>query len=1281
MSVTYINGAATTPVSGTSISATVPSGGASGDLMIAILGHSDNNPVADINSVPSGWTQWIGKTLMGVQATSPPQFYIYYKVHSGAEPGSYSWGWSLTGGLTAHTLIFRGQDGGTAWQGNTANSSQTGTGTDAISPAVTVANNGSQIIRIGWTDAGVGQVPPTGVPSGVSNALESETTAGGNGMSLMTGTEASDAASAPSRTWTLSGADERSGFSAVIRPLAGPTISDIGDEDFDDNETGITITGSGFGASDTGSADVELGDNATYASANLISLSRSGWSATSITGVVMDLGTQSPGGKWIFVTDSTGQVSAGYPVTVHREQAWVMSASVSIAVSGENTTARLTAPAGKSSGTDFVAGRIQDDENPADAVDITSVDYTEMAWSIEAKPAARTVSYSFRVTANGTPLDTYTVTPTTTVTAGATFNDSVAETTAPSTSESVTAALGVADAESVAATSAEAVTAAMGVVQAESVAPSTSESVTAALTVADAESNAIVDAQSVTAAYALSVADGNVALDSQDASVLLGGSAAESASVADAQSTIAVMLASVSETATVSDAQDVTAGMVVSVSEGGGLRLTGENPDTNFDDSVSQMFDGDYAGETFVAAVDGLLTQMRFYLTNQALDGTFRAVLYEADAGTVGVDGRPSGSPGTPLAVSDNVSYTEIPNFPTYGWVTFPFDGTVMVRAGKAYSAMVNNVSGSSTTRIGGEFPNPSHPGNMVYGFGGAWSTFDTADTMFEVTVDGGASASDIESAALVAGASAAEATAIADASDAVQTQSDAVAESVAAADSQDGETLGSFSGTVAESSSVADAVDATAAMSVSVDEATAGIIYKNTTSQDNAYALYNGFTTRAGQTFQGVAGAKLLAVTFTMSKLGSPPGTMVAELWETTGTVGFSATPNTGVGVLATSGTIVASSIGTSPGDVTFTFPTPYTLEAKDYIVTVTYNDAGSNASNRVTLHYRGISSDPNNNSASFFASWSGTPADVTPVTMIASGVGPNDAQSVTMVADKATAESNAIADSSTVTAVSGVDVAEVDAASDAQTVVVSFPDAVADSAGVADAQDADQTGQASGTVSESSSIVDDQGVTAVLLVDDSESVTASDAPVGGLVNTSDTSESVAASDSETGLLVLTSQAAEAAAISDANAVTASEGAAVAESTPADASQNASMVAVAARTESVAVSEAQAVLRVITDVVADTLVISDVAAALLIVLASVFEDATISDDNTPTVVNGVLVDEVMSVVDWQEWSAIFTFVPSVERMVLLSPRHRYLVTVALNRLIALRATHRTIVR
>lgn len=100
-----------------------------------------------------------------------------------------------------------------------------------------------------------------------------------------------------------------------------------------------------------------------------------------------------------------------------QDRALYMSGSSNITASGEATTAQLTAPSGKTTG-DFDAGRIQDDENPADAVAITADDYTELEWCIVGSSAVEGDTFQFRVTDGGATLTTYTVTPELQITAG-----------------------------------------------------------------------------------------------------------------------------------------------------------------------------------------------------------------------------------------------------------------------------------------------------------------------------------------------------------------------------------------------------------------------------------------------------------------------------------------------------------------------------------------------------------------------------------------------------------------------------------------------------------------------------------------------------------------------------------------------------------------------------------------------------------------------------------------------------------------------------------------------
>lgn len=103
------------------------------------------------------------------------------------------------------------------------------------------------------------------------------------------------------------------------------------------------------------------------------------------------------------------------PVTVVAQPV-LLATSPNIGASGEATTALMTPPSGKTTG-DFIAGRIQDDENPTDSIDLGTNQYTEVEWPVQFVETEVTNNevYQFRVTRNGSVLDTYTVTPELTV--------------------------------------------------------------------------------------------------------------------------------------------------------------------------------------------------------------------------------------------------------------------------------------------------------------------------------------------------------------------------------------------------------------------------------------------------------------------------------------------------------------------------------------------------------------------------------------------------------------------------------------------------------------------------------------------------------------------------------------------------------------------------------------------------------------------------------------------------------------------------------------------------
>jgi hypothetical protein len=97
-----------------------------------------------------------------------------------------------------------------------------------------------------------------------------------------------------------------------------------------------------------------------------------------------------------------------------------ISTSANIAAGGEATTARLTAPSGKTT-SDFVTGRRWDNENGSDSIDITTDDYTELEWCLTLRSGLAAADYfDFRVYNADAAIDTYTTTPRWTIEGAAT---------------------------------------------------------------------------------------------------------------------------------------------------------------------------------------------------------------------------------------------------------------------------------------------------------------------------------------------------------------------------------------------------------------------------------------------------------------------------------------------------------------------------------------------------------------------------------------------------------------------------------------------------------------------------------------------------------------------------------------------------------------------------------------------------------------------------------------------------------------------------------------------
>lgn len=172
-------------------------------------------------------------------------------------------------------------------------------------------------------------------------------------------------------------------------------------------------TGVSWSSTDLGASGTSYHNSPDLSSDIQTVIDRSGWSVGNPVTILVQGGSTGTRDLTIEAFENTGnnppQLTINY---TYPDPAFELAASSNITASGENTTVQLTAPSGKST-SDFDAGRMQDDENPADAVDITTDDYTEMEWSIKAigTVVSNGETYEFRVTNNGTALTTYTVTP------------------------------------------------------------------------------------------------------------------------------------------------------------------------------------------------------------------------------------------------------------------------------------------------------------------------------------------------------------------------------------------------------------------------------------------------------------------------------------------------------------------------------------------------------------------------------------------------------------------------------------------------------------------------------------------------------------------------------------------------------------------------------------------------------------------------------------------------------------------------------------------------------
>jgi len=162
-----------------------------------------------------------------------------------------------------------------------------------------------------------------------------------------------------------------------------------------------TISGYPSGYSDNQNSDVGISTSHT----TIASCSKAAASSSDNPGTFTLSGTDTWVALTIAIKPGAGGTNRCYIAT-----------SGNITAGGEATTAQLTAPSGKTSGSDFDTGRMWDDENGSDSIDITDLDYTELEWCMHFPTGGAVAAdvYEFRVREAGS----FSVTPQVTIVAG-----------------------------------------------------------------------------------------------------------------------------------------------------------------------------------------------------------------------------------------------------------------------------------------------------------------------------------------------------------------------------------------------------------------------------------------------------------------------------------------------------------------------------------------------------------------------------------------------------------------------------------------------------------------------------------------------------------------------------------------------------------------------------------------------------------------------------------------------------------------------------------------------
>lgn len=270
-----------------------------------------------------GTTTPSGLTLIHQQTTGSAAFIAnFFKVAAGTEDsGTEVFGITATpDDQRAMAIIARLTGAATVSPINVSALGAEDFAADRVSPSVTTTVDDCLVIYGLYHRGSTFEATPPTQPAGTTLVSAwSNNGSSSPSLALATKTQAT-AGSTGTGAWTSS-SDWSVPFTIAIAPSAGavPTITDAGDEDYNDAETGISITGTNFGATQ-GAGKVWISPTDNVNDAQRVEQTVTAWGDTSITFTAVR-GILGRGTYYLFVVNNGGSSNAsGRAVTFSARQ-------------------------------------------------------------------------------------------------------------------------------------------------------------------------------------------------------------------------------------------------------------------------------------------------------------------------------------------------------------------------------------------------------------------------------------------------------------------------------------------------------------------------------------------------------------------------------------------------------------------------------------------------------------------------------------------------------------------------------------------------------------------------------------------------------------------------------------------------------------------------------------------------------------------------------------------------------------------------------------------------